>query len=102
MLSKEKTIEAQPSGRGTRRGRGLGVEVRPVGREVDARAGADPPVPNHALRPWLLVMHWPLAAKANSPGRAGGIPAGSTTLHVMPPSVVLMIRNFRPSGGSES
>jgi hypothetical protein len=46
-------------------------------------------------------MHWPLAAKANSPGSAGGIPAGSTTFQVCPPSVVLMTRNFRPSGGSE-
>jgi hypothetical protein len=78
----------------------LTVQVRPLLREVKTRACAEPPLPNHALRPWLLVMHWPLAAKANSHESAGGIPAGSTTFQVCPRSVVLMT-GTKPSGGSE-
>ena len=80
----------------------LTLHVRPLLRDVKTRACAEPPVPNQALRPWLLVMHWPLAANANSPVSASGIPAGSTTFQVRPLSVVLRIRNFTPSGGSES
>src|SRR6188472_1894628 len=78
------------------------VQVRPRLRDVKTRASVDAPVPNHALRPWLLVMHWPLAAKAASPANAGGIPAGSTMFQVRPLSVVLRIRKCTPSGGSES
>ncbi len=49
--------------------------------------------------PCPAVRQVPLAANANSVAWAGGIPSGSTSDHVWPPSVVSCSRNT-PSTGS--
>src|SRR3954447_15709896 len=83
---------------------GIGVAVTchvlPPSFELKTRACAPPPEPNHARWPWL-VRHSPLAAKAASPGRAGGMPACDAICQVIPPSFVEMRRNL-PLTGSET
>src|SRR4029453_16412874 len=72
--------------------------VKPRSLEWKTRAAA-PPVAIHTLSVPATVMLLPLAAKAASPGSAGGILARDVSFQVMPPSVVRMIKK-RPSTGS--
>src|SRR5258707_532037 len=72
-----------------------GVSARPVGT-VPVLA---PPVPNPAFDLPSTTRHVPLAAKAPSPGMAGGIPAVGVRVQVLPPSSVAKTAN-RPSTGS--
>src|SRR3954470_6634539 len=80
-------------------GAAVTVHVVPPSREWNTRA-APPPVANQASRP-LVTRHVPLAAKANSPATAGGIPSFGSTCQLRPPSSVAAIRNLPPTG-SES
>src|ERR1700755_1893897 len=83
---------------------GTGVEatdhVRPRSRDVNTRDELPPPVAKYA-RPPAETRHVPLAAKANSPVSAGGIPTGGRTFQLRPPSDVARMRNL-PSTGSDS
>src|SRR4051812_38052016 len=76
------------------------VHVRPPSEEEKTRDEAPPPVANHAL-PADETRQVPLAANANSPSSAGGMPAGGRTCQVRPPSAVARMRNL-PSTGSDS
>src|SRR5690348_16934908 len=83
---------------------GIGVLVTdqcsPRSAEVKTRDEEPPPEAKNAFPP-ADTRHVPLAAKANSPSSAAGIPADGSTCHERPPSLVLRIRNF-PSTGSDS
>src|SRR2546421_12067614 len=76
------------------------VQVRPRSVEWNTRDAAPPPVANQASR-WVATRQVPLAANADSPSRAGGMPAVGSTRQDRPPSDVDSIRN-RPSTGSDS
>jgi hypothetical protein len=76
------------------------LQESPPSRLVKTRAGSTPPVARWRLPAESLWRHVPLAAKPNSPSRAGGIPALSMTSHVWPPSSVRMMRKT-PSTGSD-
>src|SRR5689334_11034054 len=90
---------------------GIGVpvtrQVRPKSRELKTRAADPPPVAKKAWpAAWVAdragaeTRQVPLAAKANSPSRAAGIPVSGSTDQERPPSRVARIRNL-PSTGSE-
>src|SRR3954453_7988825 len=83
---------------------GIGVLVTdqcsPRWAEVKTRDDEPPPDAKNALPP-DATRHVPLAAKANSPSSAAGIPAEGSTFHERPPSLVERMRNF-PSTGSDS
>src|SRR3954451_21605355 len=74
-------------------------QCRPRSAEVNTREVAPPPEAKKA-RPPDETRQVPLAAKANSPSRAGGMPAGEVTRHERPPSEVARMRNL-PSTGSD-
>src|SRR4051794_32362442 len=78
-------------------GAATAVQVRPPSREWNTRA-APPPLANHASRP-LVTRQVPLAANANSPATAGGIPSLGRRCQLRPQSSVAAIRNL-PSTGS--
>ena len=82
--------------RGGGDGPGLAEVARVEHPGLRASAGAEPEV---VLAD--VVRQVPLAAKANSPSSAAGIPALERTCHERPPSCVAMMRNL-PSGGSLS
>src|SRR2546423_14108262 len=71
--------------------------VRPPSVEWNTRDVAPPPVANQASRS-VATRHVPLAAKANSPSRAGGMPAVGRTPQAPPPSEVDSTRNFPATG----
>ena len=74
-------------------------QVRPPSCERKTRE-APPPLANQASRP-LVTRQVPLAANANSPATASGMPSFGSTCQLRPPSSVAAIRNF-PSTGSLS
>src|SRR4051812_36728068 len=94
-------------------------QVRPKSRGLNTRDTAPPPVAKNAWpeeavrsadeappeerpgeRPGVETRQVPLAAKANSPSRAVGIPRSGRTDQEWPPSRVARMRNF-PLTGSE-
>jgi hypothetical protein len=64
------------------------LQVTPPSREWNTRE-APPPPANQASRPPLVTRHVPLAANANSPATAGGIPPSGSTCQLRPPSVAV-------------
>ena len=77
-------------------GAAVTVQERPPSLDRNTRE-APPPLANHASRP-LVTRHVPLAANANSPATAGGMPASGSTCQLRPQSSVAAMRNFPPTG----
>src|SRR6266508_4087136 len=77
---------------------GTSDQVPPPSVLRNTRGRSPPPVANHAVRPGPVTRQVPLAANANSPGSAAGVPAFGTTSQERPPSPVARIRNFPPTG----